>query len=483
MPIRFKRIKIEHLLGIDNCEYEPGTLTIFEGENGTGKSSQLRALWSLLGGKAKQPTVMNGYESGRITVEFDNGFSLEKMFFADKPPRLVVRDQRDKPIGAPQDFVDRIIRAISMNPIRFAADDTPAKERLEMLLSVAPIRLSRDELMTIVGTGYDLSKWFGNGLHIFNGLPAIDALRKRIYETDRRDVNRDLDQKEKHIAELRAALPKERPVDHSERLQGAKNDLFTIMSTRQEKMRQAHDLRDQELTKLRQEEATETAKLHERFEAQREQVRQDAEKALATALEDLVLQQGKKNVEIAQLEEQSAAFHRAEQTLATIERYERDATGIKAKSEAFSGMLVKLDELRKSKLADLPIPVQIQGDEILVEVEDRGLVPIEDVNTAKRLGLGLQLAVSAAGECGAICIDGIERLDWKHMKTFEAAALAYGEERGLQFFATRVIDSGDLQIRTIQAGVAEPASLFAEQPEPAAATDPNDQRNKRARKR
>jgi energy-coupling factor transporter ATP-binding protein EcfA2 len=480
MPIRFKRIHIKHLLGIDEAEYEPGTLTLFEGPNASGKTSHVRALTSLLGGKAKQPTIMNGFESGEITVELDNGYTLEKIFTAGKQPTLIVKDERGRHISAPQEFVNRLIRAISMNPIRFAADDTPAKERLEMLLTVAPLELTIDEVTAIIGDTYDLGKWFGLERTIANGLPVIDAIRKRIYETDRRDINRDLDQKLKHAVELRVTLPDDMPADSSARLQGAKNDYFTAQSARQELIRRSHEQRDKELMVLREQEADELARIQQQYSARRQELRDRSEKALAEATASQARRAEELAAEIAQLETQLGAYRKVEQTLASLGRYKLEVAALQEKAQAFSTMLAGLDELRRSKLEHLPVPVQINGDEILVEIEGRGLVPIEDTNTAKRLGLGLELAVAAAGECGVICIDGLERLDLQNQRAFIAQAVDYGEERGLQFFATCVTSSGDLHITTINPDDSEPASLFAEQPEKFG--DANDVRKRRARK-
>ena len=441
--MKFKRIHIKHIMGVDDCEYTPGeVLTVFEGSNDTGKTSHLRALLSLLGGPP--PAIANDADRGEILFEIDNGDTLRKVLARGQKPRLLIKDAKGKRIPiAPQEYVDKLL-----NAIEFADEKTPAKQRLAMLLKVAPVTVSEKELAVAVGQRMNVELLAKELTEASNALPILDRLRQQLYD-DRTDANREHKSKTAHVEELRATLPAGETASVAEELEGVQAEARSLAVERQGRMEEASEACAQATEEARVE-AEKAIKAIEHVrrveEADAHEARAQAERAIDRDLGDRAQELA---AEQARLEELARQHERADQTREHVRFSEGAIADLKAASEELTTCIEGIDDLKKAKLAKFPIRgLEIRGDDIWINVPKRGVVIFEDLNTAKRIGVALRVAAMAAGECGAICIDGIERLDRARTEAFQKGA----KKSGLQFFATRVVPEGELKIRTVGAG-------------------------------
>lgn len=443
--MKFKRIHIKHIMGIDDCEYTPGeVLTVFEGPNETNKTSHIQALLSLLGGPP--PAIANGADRGEILFEADNGDTLRKVLARGQKPRLLIKDAKGRRIPiAPQEYLDRFFNAIQMNPIRFADEHTPAKERLAMLLTVAPISVTKQELAAAVGKRMDVGLVTKELSESGNALPGLDQLRRQLYD-QRTDVNREHKSKTAHVEELRSTLPAGETASVAEELGAVQDKARSLAVQRQGRMEKASDICAQAIEEARTD-AEKAIEAIRRIRAQKEAEAHEARaQAEASTDRDLGVRGQELAAEQARLEELARQHERADQTREHV-RFSEDAIAdLKAASEELTASIEGIDELKKAKLAKFPIKgLEIRGDDIWINVPKRGPVIFEDLNGAKRIGVALQLSAMAGG--GVVCIDGIEALDKARTAAFEQGA----KKSGLQFFATRVVPEGELKIRTVGA--------------------------------
>jgi hypothetical protein len=449
-------------MGIDECEYEPGTLTIFEGENETGKTSHMRALLGLLGAKPgiRQPALANDADVGEIHVELDDQYSIRKVFERGKRPRLIVKDQRGKEVSAPQDYVDRLISALAANPIRFMEDATSPKERLEMLLRVAKIELNSDDFEGIIP-----NEQRARALALASELGpfgAIEHIRSSIFSS-RTNVNSEKTTKTKHAGQLREGLPPDNDVDHEKVLDENVQRQSELVAQETQTREQIARLHAEQLEQLHTNHRDAVGHLNNAVRALDTalsegiaQLSEDKETALATSLSPILEELSQLTGKEGTLREKVSIQQRLEVTRRSIRAADGEIVELKERSEGLTKRLKAIEALKKRKLGDIPIPgLIIRGDDIWIDVDGRGPITYTDLNTAKRLGIALQVSVMAADGAGIVCIDGIERLDQKHLEMFAQAA----EASGLQFFATRVLldSDGKLAIRTISSADAERA--------------------------
>lgn len=446
--MKFKRIHVKSIMGVDDCEYTPGeVLTVFEGSNDTGKTSHLRALLSLLGGPP--PAIANGADRGEILFEIDNGDTLRKVLARGQKPRLLIKDAKGRRVPiAPQEYVDKLLNAIQMNPIEFADEKTPTKQRLAMLLKVAPIRVTKKELAAAVGQRMNVELLAKDLTEASNALPILDRLRQQLYD-DRTDANREHKSKTAHVEELRATLPVGETASVAEELEGVQAEARSLAVERAAQEEHSATVCTKatgEALRIANEKIEE---IHRECVRAKDKAGEKREAELAAINEEFGDRAQELAAEQARLEELARQHERADQTREHVRFSEGTIADLRAASEELTTCIEGIDNLKKMKLAKFPIRgLEIRGDDIWINVPKRGAVIFEDLNTAKRIGVALRVAAMAAGECGAICIDGIERLDKARTEAFEKGA----KKSGLQFFATRVVPEGELKIRTVGAG-------------------------------
>jgi hypothetical protein len=182
--------------------------------------------------------------------------------------------------------------------------------------------------------------------------------------------------------------------------------------------------------------------------AEAQQVRDMARDAIMRAQSDELTALGeqakpvidKANADIATYKErlentQRAKFHREE-----IDRQREVYADAGRKYDLLTETLIRLDLMRSDKLKSLPIPdLVVEGDQVLL-----GGVPWQNVNTAKRVEVALQLCSLRAGELGVIFLDDAEHLDAETRGLLEQGIAA----AGFQLIEAIVADIDTLSIQT-----------------------------------
>lgn len=470
--MRVARLIIRNILGIEELDIAPGTLTKLTGGNGVGKTSILEAVKAVVKGGHDATLLRNGAKDGEIVIMLDDGTELKKRVTPGKSP-LKARDANGAPLEeAKRGFLDRLIDSLSANPIGFLT--APASQRANWLLDVMPLTVSAEELSEAVG--------FPVGdPPVANAIDAIAALRDRIF-IDRTGLNRLHDEKKKAADALERQLPPESSGNARQEAGQKRLEISALDKQLAEYRESVRRLLDEEEAEARAEAEEAERKARETagaaFQAIDEQIRElekqiaalriarqeqiaaadkqiarisaAEQKRVAAAKEQANRLFGEKkdriesqkaalNADIARLEEQAFQHAAADETRKLIERNRIEAEQHAAESARCSSAIERLDELKKRVLERLPIKgLEIKSGQIYLDG-----VPYDRLNRAKQVQIALRVAKLRAGELPLVLVDNLECLDAETFAAFEQAA----EKSGMQFVVTRVTE-GPLTITT-----------------------------------
>lgn len=449
--MKIASVKLINVLGIGEYEFAPGRgFTELCGPNGIGKTSIVSAFQSL-GAKGHDATLLTaGAEKGEMVFVLDDGSKIEKTITPTKTD-VVARNAAGKKIERPVDFLRSIIDVKCINPIAFLHAD--ADKRVKILLESMPIEIDLPRLKEMSG----LEKIEYPGMH---GLFIIDATHSIVFNA-RRDVNRDIKQKESTIKQLTDVLPPE--------VDGVSSDEEVLRAdiAKNEKERNDECTRcDQKLAGIKAEAATKKTNINEQV--------QEKISALERQIADLKVQ---KQADVAAVDAETAEFEkkamarkqwasdrcvaaneplnaqltlivgnresaaRREQALKTIDTMQEELQVLRETKEQHEKSLQDIDAYKTEILEALPIPgIKIKGDQIF-----RGEVPFDRLNTQQKVEISVSVAKLTAGKLALVCIDGLEVLDKAHYEAFKEAQLS---DPDLQFIVSRVTDDPEFTLRT-----------------------------------
>ena len=462
--MRVQKVTIEHILGIDHLEFEPGSVTIIEGKNDVGKTSVLNAISAALGVTQDAMLLKKGETEGKIVLVLDDGVTVTKRATAGKRPTVTVRHPELGNISQPQFYLDRLADALSVKPIAFL--NASPDERAEYLLETLPVKVTDTEL---VDAAPDLAPMLpSNNVaqalppETANGIDRIDAASKLLYD-ERTGINRTAKEKRATIAQLEeslfgAPLPTEDPREIQEEAEAVAERLSSQLRERLSEIDLNERREDAEIdriategmdqaTKMLNEEMARAKNTFDKFKtdlvAKKEaQLRKctSAHSTLRTdAREDLQprIESAKENAAAAKA--RSERFITDKKTREFIADHRETAKALEERSEALSTALVKLDALRLAALARLPIKgLEVKAGAIFVDG-----IPLDQVSKAAQVKIACEIAELRAGKLGIVCLDGLEALDEETFAAFEK----WGESSGKQLVVSRVT-TGPLKVRT-----------------------------------
>lgn len=438
--MQIAHIKISSILGIDELEFTPQGFNEISGPNGTGKTSVLEAIKAAIQGGHDATLLRNGADKGEIVLVLDDGTEIRKRVTESSSPVAVTQD--GKKVSRPGDAIKALTDMLSVNPIDFLR--ARKQDRVKVLLETMPIKVDPEKLQQLSGVPVHIT----DDAH---GLAAIEAVRKQVYD-DRTGTNRAVKEKDATINQLRLAMP-----DVPGGVDGSEDELRAQVA-------EATALRDAELERIRTKLDGIKATNQEKIDAIRAETQRKIDEIKAAAVAEVeAIQAAQADIEskagiqrektiqkhtdtvtpvnqaIASIVANRGAHAKREQALATIEQMEKELEDLTLDAAAQTKAIADIDQYKSDLLASLPIPgVEVRDGEIY-----RDGVPFDRLNTAKQVGISVEIAKLRAGELGIICVDGIECLD----------KAAYTELReqfldcGLQLFVSRV-DDGEFTVTT-----------------------------------
>lgn len=430
MSRRLQSVQIKNVKGISSLTLQAGAVTVIAGENGAGKSSVIDAIDCVFTGGHDPALIRHGADKAEVLLTLDDGVTIRKRI-TPKDSTLEVRTEDGGIVKAPANYVKRLADSFAFDPIGLL--EAKPKERAAWLLRHGGITFSADEVNAAVGVPV---------VRQSIDLERLEAIRAGKY-IERTDVNRRLRDLQGAISEQKAMLPPAMEKDwaaEQERIetdisivrhqvQAAKDDLSKAVDNEKQQKRAAaqaeidaiKDRLSRELaeidTKARAVEAEETAPLNQ-------------------AIIDL-------SAELAGARAKADEQKRAAGVKAVIERNQIQYQEQLALEGSLNRTLKALDQLKLSKLAEIPIPdLDIKDGEILIAG-----VPFDHLNTQAQMYAVIRAAKLALGELPLMVIDRAESLDEERFAELSEAVA----EAGLQMIAARVTE-GPLKVEVAAQG-------------------------------
>lgn len=432
--MKISHIKISSILGIDSLEFSPEGFTQISGPNGTGKTSVLEAIKSVLQSGHDATLLRKGAEKGEVVLVLDDGMELSKSVSATASTTSVRRD--GKKLTRPSEAIKALTDSLSVNPVDFLL--APKKDRVKALLEAMPLEADTAHLAEIAGFQVKAQP----GLH---ALHVIGMVYQQVYD-ERTGTNRAVREKDATIKQLEAAVP-----PAPEGVEGSEDELQGAINA-------AADNRDATLGKITKKLDGLRADTQAKVDAIRAKAQADIDAIKAQAITDsddvkaaLSEQEAKAEAaraaaktkytdttnplsqQLAIIRNDREASGRRQQTLDTIATMRTELETLTADAAAQTQALAAIEVYKAELLNGLPIPgLEVVDGEIF-----RDGVSFDRLNTAQQVDVAVEIAKLRAADLGVVCVDGLELLDSASLEAFKSAALA----SGLQLFITRVSDS------------------------------------------
>lgn len=430
--ITIASVSIKNVLGIKQLEFKAGKFNEIVGGNGTGKTSVLDAIRSVVEGGDDATLLMNGQEKGEIVLVLSDNTTIKKRVGVGKGVTVEKDSVRQ---AKPQEAINALHDSLSVNPVAFLT--APPKKRIDVLLESLPMKSDVERIRAIVGD----PKLEVPEAH---ALEQIDKAYKDL-ESLRRDTNRAVREREASITQLADTLPKEadgaaagNPADIEAQLaqiDGAMQTTNDAIDTQMGRLRTEYadkiEAKRGEIAKL-QEEIAELKGEQSGRETRGEAMRAEKQTAWRAERQPLVDQ-------LNLIRSSTTTIAVAQRTRATMSEFRAVADSLQEDSEKMTTALRALEAYKAELLADLPIDgLTVKDGEIF-----RDGIVFDRLNEAQRVQIALELAVLRAGDLKIVCVDGLESLDDTTFAAFRERAA----ETDLQLFVTRVAPhGGDLTV-------------------------------------
>lgn len=431
--MKIAHISIKNILGVAELDLSPQGFTEISGPNGTGKTSILEAIKSVLETGHDATLLRKGAEKGETVLVLDDGTELSKTVTATGSTSAVRRD--GKKITRPAEAIKALTDMLSVNPVDFLR--APKKDRVRVLLESMPIEADAAKLSAMAGVPVKAAP----GLH---ALHVIQAVHTEVYDA-RTGTNRAVREKAATISQLEAAVPplpagvggdEDQLLEAIEQASATRDTTLARIQTKIEGIRKEataaiDDLKAQAQIKIDEIRAQIAADIEGQQAYQREQETK-ASVAREAAAQKCAATLGPLNTQLQVIRNDREAAGRRNQTLDTIAALGVELETLKADAEAQTKALADIEAYKAELLAGLPIP----GVEVLDGEIYREGVQFDRLNTAQQVDIAVEIAKLRAADLGIVCVDRIECLDAASLEEFKRRAL----ESGLQLFVTRVSD-------------------------------------------
>ena len=144
-PLWIKNYKLENIRAVQLEEMKTGKVQVFEGGEGTGKTSRLEGIAAALTPREHRPAlVREGAEEGTVILELTDGTEIERTYTPDGgAPRAKVQRGKFRP-SAVQTFLDEFFGSHMFDPIAFMS--LTGREQTQELMEYMPVELSDERI-------------------------------------------------------------------------------------------------------------------------------------------------------------------------------------------------------------------------------------------------------------------------------------------------------------------------------------------------
>lgn len=426
---KIKALYIKNFVGVQELDkdVDPDVNTV-AGKNGSGKSSTLNAIADVFGASEVVTILREGEEEGENVVLLDDGTKVKKEFDAEGNEKVTITDPiRGKiPQADTKKRLKKFTSAFALRPMAFLTCDD--KDRARIFLSSIKAEIPESSIATMQKSGIDTRT-----LPITDDkIGWLNAKRKEI-ETERRDINRNVKELVIHTGKLEDTLPKQSGADIKKELAAAEEVLSVLqdefdtkdsglsddesnLSNAATDSRTARFLEIEEEYRAKMEEITKwrsdqkdiaqdqfeesTKKSSEIISAKRAELKAEYEPRLDEAKAAVT--------ELKTKNEANIGYDKLREEI-TNERLR--LAGLREKSEKCTEQMDFIDKVKLKILEKTIDGIDIRSDDKGNPVVYLDGHPWSDANTARRVEIGFQNALSMMGELRTVLIDDAEHLD------------------------------------------------------------------------
>ena len=432
--MKISRLEIKNFIGIKDLTMEPGKINLIKGKNAQGKTSVLEAIEKAFTNNDRRPKVIrDGAESALILIETDDGLTIRRSV-TDKGTNLTVKNKEGFAAPAPQKLLAGISGQFSFNPVDFLNKDD--KEQAQIILSVAPIKVTPEDVEAWTGRKVSMLDYTQHGLQVVKDLHAMFYDQRRLCnaqvkaskaEVDAIEIPEGFNPEEYRDVNLRELYDELKAAqDTNAAIAAARNKLEKI--TERETLVKTEAKAEESEIKTRMKYIREL--LQNKIAALQEQLKDSAasearqladnEAALRGRL--VLLEQEKADCEAILKESQPVETEALEtkvqeyqdkQRLVALFDHKLEASKRYSSAGAEALALDHTVKMLAEKPAELvkqaALPIKNLG------IDEKGNItiagrPVRALSTSEQIRLALDIARATAGELKLICIDGFESI-------------------------------------------------------------------------
>jgi hypothetical protein len=467
--MRVVHFRMQNVLGLKLLEVEPGKITVFEGENGTGKTSVVEGLQTFFSKKSLKSlkNIDAGDEEAEIVLTFD-GEDGRVIATRGENAITVKRQVGDtaafEKVSCPAQYLlDIAPRGAVLNPVKFLSTDD--KERIDMILNALLVEFNKNDFWASIGLNpvdYDPVPATAHPL------VKVGLYRKSIFDR-RTSINRDATQKRGACEQTRRKVPMEIPT--VEGVEEKREELMQLKARHAQSVANISNTARSDEAQIKAEIIHAEQLARSEISAFQQMVYREAEERIAAKQRELdeTLQEKRKAAEqrigvihaardasmeninkllpkieslaeeIGTMNERVKDAERIRQTHEIADGFESEAIALEEDAKALTAALSRLEAYKAQMVENLPIPgLDITDGKVTVDG-----VPWSQVNTARRISIAVQVICLRFGDAKfkPVFMDGAEALDSKSMEILEAELERYGA----QGFIARVADENRIR--------------------------------------
>lgn len=469
--MRTTKIVIKNLFGITEKTLDGKSIEL-TGPKGSGKTSVLDAIrFALTNRSDRDYIIRKGADEGEIIIETDSGLFIDRKTRTQKADTVKVKDGNMLQTR-PAEFLSGIFTPLQLNPVEFCQLSRQEKNRV--ILSLIEFDWDMNWIAEKFGEipqGVDYSK------HILEVLSDIQA-ENGVYFQSRQNINRDIRNKQAFVADIAKDIPdgysyetwENYPVGEKYReLERIKENNSVIARAKTFAANYADKRRgieaereitiaaaEKETAQKRTDITAEIAKLQEKLfgldgdlQSKKEIAEAKASEKLAKLEKDIGVAMEYADREPTDVSELSEEIETAEANRKHLNEYKRmmsmreEINRLAAESAEYTRKIELARELPAEILATSTLP--IEGLKVENGIPLINGLPISNLSDGELLDLCVDISVCRPGQLEIILVDGAEKLDRESRERLYKKC----KDKGLQLIATRVTDSDELEVTSL----------------------------------
>ena len=418
--IRLISSNFKRLVAVEITPAEDGSLVLVTGKNGAGKSSVLDAIMTTLAGGKSAPDkpIREGEAEAENTIVTEN-YSITRTF-NEKGSKLVIKNADGFAASSPQKLLDKIVGDLSFDPmefIRMGNTEAGKKEQRRALMGLAGLDFSDIDSMiaTTKAERADVRKDKERYEHEAERIVVADGTPDK--EVGVLELTDELQEAVDHNAKItRLSEDESMMIGETQNLEEAKRKLTEKIEGLQAEINtlEASYGRADEKQELRQKELEEiTGRL---TKSERTDVAEIEAKIATSQVVNIAV---RLKIQKAELTKQAEAKAKEWRTLG------KDAKDLEGK---------KAIRLAKAKMP-------LEGLSVTDDCVVLGKIPLSQVNDAKKLEVGLGIAMAQNPELKVILMNGND-LDEDSLKVISKMT----KDKGFQVWIERIEGEGGIVI-------------------------------------